>query len=66
MLNLHTEEFPMKILVTGYNGQLGYDVIRKIPSADECRGVDLQDFDITDKTQTMEYIRSLLCAVGFN
>lgn len=48
----------MKILVTGYNGQLGYDVIRKIPSADECRGVDLQDFDITDKTQTMEYIRS--------
>lgn len=48
----------MKILVTGYNGQLGYDVIKKIPSCDECKGVDIQDFDITDKAQTMEYIKS--------
>lgn len=48
----------MKILVTGYNGQLGYDVVKLIKSPDECRGVDLQDFDITDKAQTMEYIKS--------
>lgn len=47
----------MKILVTGYNGQLGYDVVKLIKSPDECRGVDLQDFDITDKAQTMEYIK---------
>jgi dTDP-4-dehydrorhamnose reductase len=58
MLNLHTEEFYMKILVTGYNGQLGYDVVKLIKSHDECRGVDLQDFDITDRSQTMEYIKS--------
>lgn len=48
----------MKILVTGFNGQLGYDVVRKISSDDECIGVDIQDFDITDKAQTMEYIKN--------
>lgn len=48
----------MKILVTGYNGQLGYDVIRKMSSSDEGKGVDLQDFDITDKNQTLEYIKN--------
>lgn len=48
----------MKILVTGFNGQLGYDVVRKISSDDECVGVDIQDFDITDKAQTMEYIKN--------
>ncbi|MBO5420780.1 MAG: dTDP-4-dehydrorhamnose reductase [Clostridia bacterium] len=50
----------MKVLVTGYNGQLGYDVVKKIRSSacDECIGVDLQDFDITDKMQTVEYIKN--------
>ena len=48
----------MKILVTGFNGQLGYDVVRKISSDDECVGTDIQDFDITDKAQTMEYIKN--------
>lgn len=48
----------MKILVTGYNGQLGYDVVKAMPSDFECKGVDLQDFDITDKNQTMEYIKA--------
>ena len=49
----------MKVLVTGYNGQLGYDVIKELNSRSiECLGVDLQDFDITDKAQTMEYVRN--------
>lgn len=48
----------MKVLVTGYNGQLGYDVIKALNSRSiECKGVDLQDFDITDKAQTMEYVK---------
>lgn len=49
----------MKVLVTGCNGQLGYDVVKELISRSvECKGVDLQDFDITDKAQTMEYIKN--------
>ena len=48
----------MKVLVTGFNGQLGYDVIKELDSrAVECKGVDLQDFDITDREQTLSYIK---------
>lgn len=47
----------MKILVTGYNGQLGYDVVKELNSRSvECRGVDREDFDITDRDETVEYI----------
>ena len=47
----------MKILVTGYNGQLGYDVVKKLNSRSvECRGVDREDFDITDRDETVGYI----------
>ncbi len=49
----------MKVLVTGYNGQLGYDVVKELISRNvECKGVDLQDFDITDNARTMEYIKN--------
>ncbi len=48
----------MKVLVTGFNGQLGYDVIKELDSREvECKGVDLQDFDITDREQTLSYIK---------
>lgn len=48
----------MKVLVTGVNGQLGFDVIKALESRQiECLGVDMQDFDITDKTATVEYIK---------
>ena len=48
----------MKVLVTGFNGQLGYDVVKELNKRNiECQGVDLQDFDITDKEQTLEYIK---------
>lgn len=42
----------MKVLVTGANGQLGYDVIKRLNMQNiECLGVDIGDFDITDKNQ---------------
>lgn len=47
----------MKILVTGYNGQLGYDVVKELNYRSvECRGVDREDFDITDRDETVGYI----------
>ena len=47
----------MKILVTGYNGQLGYDIVKELNSRSvECRGVDREDFDITDRDETVGYI----------
>ncbi len=48
----------MKVLVTGFNGQLGFDVVKELDSRNiECKGVDLADFDITDKYQTLAYLR---------
>ena len=39
----------MKVLVTGYAGQLGWDTVRQLEARGiECRGVDMQDFDLTD------------------
>lgn len=49
----------MKVLVTGYNGQLGYDVIKQLEARHiQCLGVDMADFDITDKIRTVEYIEN--------
>ncbi len=49
----------MKVLVTGVNGQLGYDVVKVLKSRQiECIGVDMNDFDITDKTAAAEYIKN--------
>ncbi len=48
----------MKVLVTGFNGQLGYDVVKELNNRNiECKGVDLRDFDITDREQTIKYIQ---------
>lgn len=46
----------MKVLVTGYNGQLGYDVVKELNKRNiECIGTDLQDFDITDRNATLDF-----------
>lgn len=46
-----------KILVTGANGQLGYDVCRELKKRNiELIGVGRADFDITDKEATRTYI----------
>ena len=47
----------MKVLVTGVNGQLGYDVCRVLSARNiEHKGVDIADFDITDRKAAREYI----------
>jgi len=39
----------MRVLVTGYGGQLGYDVVRELESRKiECIGVSRAEFDLTD------------------
>ena len=49
----------MKILVTGVGGQLGYDVCKVLDARKiENKGVDLEDFDITDAQTTWEYMVS--------
>lgn len=47
----------MKVLVTGYAGQLGFDVVRQLTREGvECRGVDLQDFDLTNGAEVQKYV----------
>lgn len=47
----------MKILVTGVNGQLGYDVMKVLAARGiEGRGVDIADFDLTDKSAVVRYV----------
>ncbi len=49
----------MKVLVTGANGQLGYDVISELKKRNiDCVGVDIDDFDIADKEATFNFIRN--------
>ncbi|MCL2603259.1 MAG: dTDP-4-dehydrorhamnose reductase [Defluviitaleaceae bacterium] len=49
----------MKVLVTGANGQLGYDVIKELTSRNTpCKGVDINDFDITDKNAVYKALES--------
>lgn len=49
----------MKVLVTGVKGQLGHDVCRILAQRNvEHRGVDIEDFDITDRTAVEQYIKS--------
>jgi len=39
----------MRVLVTGAAGQLGYDVVRRLTELQlPCRGIDIDDLDITD------------------
>lgn len=48
------------ILVTGVNGQLGYDVIRVLNERGiECIGVGRNDFDVTDEMAVKNYISRL-------
>jgi len=47
----------MKVLVTGADGQLGYDVVKKLNELDiEHIGVDKKDFDLTNEEETKEFI----------
>lgn len=47
----------MRILVTGYNGQLGYDVVRLLESqGEEVLGTTMDDFDLTDEAGVKAFI----------
>ena len=49
----------MRVLVTGYAGQLGYDTIRLLEARGiEYRGVDMQDFDLTDGQAVKDYVQT--------
>ena len=48
------------VLVTGVNGQLGYDVIKELNRRNiECLGIDKETLDITDINAVYEYISKL-------
>jgi dTDP-4-dehydrorhamnose reductase len=47
----------MKVLVTGADGQLGYDVIKKLKELEiKHIGVDRENFDLTNENETKEFI----------
>ena len=50
--------FSIKVLVTGARGQLGYDVIKRLNELGiASQGVDIPDFDLTDREQTITYLQ---------
>jgi dTDP-4-dehydrorhamnose reductase len=49
----------MRVLVTGFNGQLGYDVVKELKKRNiDCIGVDIDDFDITNTNSVDEFIKN--------
>jgi len=47
----------LRVLVTGYNGQLGFDVVNLLKKTGiDCIGVDKDDFDLTSEEKTKKYI----------
>ncbi len=53
------EETVMRVLVTGCEGQLGFDLIRELDSRQiPCRGVDRADFDLTDGPAVLSYVQA--------
>ena len=48
----------MKFLITGYNGQLGYDIVRELKkrNLNDYLAVDLPQMDITDRDMVMKVI----------
>lgn len=50
----------MRILVTGANGQLGYDVVNELTGrGHEAIGVDIEEMDITDSVSVARVIREI-------
>ena len=47
------------IIVTGVNGQLGYDAVKELNKRKiACKGIDIDDLDITDRTAVFDFMRS--------
>ncbi len=47
----------MRILVTGYNGQLGYDIVNILQVDHKVDGIDIGDLDITLKEDVQKFFR---------
>lgn len=46
----------MKVLVTGYTGQLGFDVIRELKARNiECIGTTRNEFSLTDTEKNASF-----------
>mgnify|MGYP001440752530 CR=1 FL=1 len=57
----YTGDLIVKVLVTGANGQLGYDVVKELQKQNiECYGATRQDFDIVDFKATEEFIANYM------
>ena len=51
----------MKIMVTGANGQLGFDVLKELKNRKiDCMGVDINDFDITSKEAVFAAVKAYM------
>lgn len=47
----------MKILVTGFNGQLGYDIVKAFEKRNvEVKGIDIEDLEITNELAVRDYL----------
>ncbi|MFW2489245.1 dTDP-4-dehydrorhamnose reductase [Clostridium chromiireducens] len=48
------------VLVTGVNGQLGYDIVKELDKRGiDSKGIDIQDLDLTKKTDVINFITDL-------
>ena len=49
----------MKVLVTGYTGQLGFDVVRELKARNiECIGTTRNEFSLTDTEKMQDFIKA--------
>lgn len=47
------------IIVTGVNGQLGYDVVKELNKRNiACKGIDIDELDITDRAAVLDFMRA--------
>ena len=57
LLSESDADFSVKVLVTGADGQLGHDVVKKLQDMKiDALGTDIGDFDITDAKSTEDFI----------
>ena len=58
--NINFLRRPKKYLVTGFNGQLGYDIVRELNARGEydILAIDKDEMDITDKDQVMKIVKA--------
>ena len=51
----------MKVLVTGYTGQLGFDVVRELKARNiECIGTTRNEFSLTDTEKMQDFVKAYI------